>query len=91
MPRAGLTADRAVGEAECLTDQVGLDALNLAAVADILGVRQPARYTHIDGLPALKQAIAVRAKADLADVLARAAVGKSRADAIRAVAKAYRG
>lgn len=90
MPRAGLTTDRVVGEAERLTDQVGLDALTLAALADILGVRQPSLYKHIDGLPALKRAIAVRAKADLADVLVRAAVGKSRGDAIRALAAAYR-
>lgn len=90
MPRAGLTPDRVVAEAERLADQVGVDNLSLAAVADTLGVRQPSLYKHVDGLPALKRAIAVRAKAELADVLGRAAVGRSRDDAIRAVATSYR-
>ena len=90
MPRAGLTTDRVVVEAERLTDHVGVDNLSLAALADTLGVRQPSLYKHIEGLPALKRTIAVRAKTELADVLARAAVGKSRGDAIRALAAAYR-
>lgn len=90
MPRAGLTTDRVIVEAERLADQVGIDNLSLSALAGTLGVRQPSLYKHIDGLPALKRAIAVRAKAELADVLGRAAVGKSRGDAIRALAAAYR-
>lgn len=90
MPRAGLTPDRVVAEAELLIDQIGQDGLTLAALAENLGVRQPSLYKHIDGLPALHRTIAVRAKAELADVLGRAAVGKSRDDAVRALASAYR-
>ncbi len=90
MPRAGLSTDRVVVEAERLADDVGLGSLSLAAVAASLGVRQPSLYKHVDGLPALKRAIAVRAKAELADVLARAAVGKSRGDAVRSLAAVYR-
>ncbi|MGA7688705.1 MAG: WHG domain-containing protein [Jiangellales bacterium] len=90
MPRAGLTTERVVVEAEHLADQVGVDNVSLAALADTLGVRQPSLYKHIDGLPALKRAIAVRAKAELAEVLGRAAVGRSGDDAIRALATAYR-
>jgi AcrR family transcriptional regulator len=88
--RAGLTPDRVIAEAERLADQVGLDALTLAALADTLGVRQPSLYKHVDGLSALKRAISVRAKAELADTLTRAAVGKSRAGAVRSVAEAFR-
>jgi AcrR family transcriptional regulator len=91
VPRAGLTPDRVVAEAERLADLVGPDNLTLAALADTLGVRQPSLYKHVDGLPALKRAIAVRAKTELADVLARGAVGRSRDDAIRALAAVYRG
>jgi AcrR family transcriptional regulator len=79
-----------VSEAERLTDEAGIDTLTLAALADRLGVRQPSLYKHIDGLPALKQAIAVRAKRELGEVLARASVGKAGDDAIRALAGAYR-
>ena len=90
MPRAGLSTHRVVSEAERLTDEAGIDTLTLAALADRLGVRQPSLYKHIDGLPALRQAIAVRAKRELGEVLARASVGKAGDDAIRALAGAYR-
>lgn len=90
MPRAGLTEDRVVSEAERLCDEVGIDDLSLAALADRLGVRQPSLYKHVDGLPALKRAIAIRAKAELGEVLARASVGKAGDDAIRSLAAAHR-
>ena len=90
MPRAGLTPDRVVAEAERIADEVGLARLTLAALADRLGVRQPSLYKHIDGLDGLRRGIAVRAKDELAGVLARGAVGRSRGDAIAALAGAYR-
>ena len=90
MARAGLSEDRVVEEAERMADEVGLQRLTLAALAERLGVRQPSLYKHIDGLPALHRTIAVRARVELADVLGRAAVGRSRGDAIRSVATAYR-
>jgi AcrR family transcriptional regulator len=90
VPRAGLTADRVIEEAQSLSDEVGLDALTLAALAGRLGVRQPSLYKHIDGSQALLRALSVRAKQELADVLARAAVGRSGAEAIGALALAYR-
>jgi len=88
--RAGLSEDRVVVEAERIADEVGLSRLTLAALAESLGVRQPSLYKHIDGMDALQRSIAVRAKTELADVLGRAAVGKSGDDAIRALAAAYR-
>jgi AcrR family transcriptional regulator len=90
VPRAGLTPERVVTAAETLTDEVGVDDLTLAALADRLGVRQPSLYKHVDGLPALKRTIALRAKRELGEVLARAGVGKARDDAIRSLAAAYR-
>jgi AcrR family transcriptional regulator len=80
-----------VAEAEVLTDEAGIEALTLAALADRLGVRQPSLYKHIEGLPALKRAVAIRAKRDLGEVLARSSVGKAGDDAIRSLAAAYRG
>ncbi len=90
MPRAGFTRDRVVAEAERIADEVGLARLTPAALADRLGVRQPSLYKHVDGLDGLRRGIAVRAKDELAGTLARAAVGRSRGDAIAAVAGAYR-
>jgi AcrR family transcriptional regulator len=90
VPRAGLTQDRVVVEAERLADEVGLPRLTLAALAERLGVRQPSLYKHVDGMDAVQRSIAVRAKAELGEVLGRAAVGRSRGEAVRALARAYR-
>ena len=90
MPRAGLTRDRVVETAARIADESGLDSLTLAAVAAELGVRTPSLYKHVDGLPALRRLLAVRAKRDLAGVLAAATVGRARGDALRALALAYR-
>jgi len=90
MPRAGLSPERVVAEAELLADEVGLGQVTLAALAERLGVRQPSLYKHVDGIDAVRHAISVRAKRGLAEVLGRSAVGRSREDAVIAIAGAYR-
>ena len=90
MPRAGLTRDRVVEEAASLADEVGLGRLTLAALADRLGVRQPSLYKHMDSMAGLQRSISLQSKKELGDVLARAAVGRSGADAIHAMSHAYR-
>ncbi|CAA9339467.1 MAG: hypothetical protein AVDCRST_MAG34-713 [uncultured Nocardioidaceae bacterium] len=90
MPRAGLTEDRVVVEAERIADEVGLRRFTLAGLADRLGVRQPSLYKHITGMDGLQRSIAIRAKRELAEVLGRATVGRARADAVRALCRAYR-
>ncbi len=91
MPRAGLTTDRVIDEAARLADEVGLDALTLAAVAKSLDVRLPSLYKHVAGMPALQRQLAIRAKRELVVVLARATAGQARGDALRALGLAYRG
>lgn len=90
MPRAGLSEARVVSEAESLVDALGLSRLTIAALAARLGVRQPSLYKHIDGIADLQRSIAVRAKSELADVLARAAAGRACGDALTSIAHAYR-
>ena len=90
MPRAGLSSDRVVDEAAALADEVGLDNLTLAALAERLGVRLPSLYKHVAGMPALQRELTIRAKIEMTSVFARATVGKSRGDALRALAIAYR-
>lgn len=90
MPRAGLNEDRVVEEAAILADEVGLSKITLTSLAERLGVRQPSLYKHVDGLTGLERGIAIRAKRELADVLARAAVGRSGGDAIESMSRAYR-
>ena len=73
-----------------MADEVGLSNVTLAALAGRLGVRQPSLYKHIDGMDALQRSMAIRAKNELADTLARATVGRARGDAITAMSHAYR-
>jgi AcrR family transcriptional regulator len=79
-----------VEEAERIADEVGLERLTLAALAASLGVRQPSLYKHVDGMEGLQHRLSVRAKDELGSVLARAAVGRERGDAIASIAHAYR-
>ena len=90
MPRAGLNTDRVVVAAMELADEVGLDKLTLAALAVRLGVRQPSLYKHVASLDALQRLISMRGKAEAADVLAQAAIGRARDDALVAMAWAWR-
>lgn len=73
-----------------MVDEVGLDQLSLTALAQRLGVRQPSLYKHIDSMAGLRRSIAIQAKVQLGEVLARAAVGRSGADAIIAMSAVYR-
>jgi AcrR family transcriptional regulator len=90
VPRAGLSRARVVDEAAELADEVGLEELTLAALAERLGVRQPSLYKHLDSLAGLRRSISLQAKGELGDVLLRAAVGRSGANAITVMAGAYR-
>lgn len=90
MPRAGLSPDRVVDAAAELADEIGLQQLTLAALAQRLGVRQPSLYKHIDSLAGLRRSISLQAKHELGDVLIRAAVGRSGSDAIHSMSRAYR-
>jgi AcrR family transcriptional regulator len=73
-----------------LLDEHGSDGLNLADLAESLGVRAPSLYKHVEGMPGLRRGILLRAKADLAQALGQAAIGRSREDAIVSVSHAYR-
>lgn len=90
MPRAGLTRDRVVEEAAAMVEAVGWDQLTLAGLATRLGIKQPSLYKHIDSIGELRRNISLRAVRELSAVLAHAAVGRSGADAIRAMSGAYR-
>jgi AcrR family transcriptional regulator len=90
VPRAGLNTDRVVAAAMELADEVGLDKLTLAGLAVRLGVRQPSLYKHVASLDALQRLISMRGKVEAADVLAQAAIGRARDDALIAMARAWR-
>ena len=90
MPRRGLTRAAVVETAARVADRDGYDALTLGAVAAEAGVRPPSLYNHVDGLAGLRRELALAGLAELGERLRDAAVGRAGADALLALAAAYR-
>ena len=88
--RVGLDHATVVEAAAKLVDEEGLDQLSLGRLAERLGVRTPSLYNHVAGLPGLKHDLAIYCLRDLLGLITRATIGKSRAEAIVALADAYR-
>lgn len=88
--KAGLTRTAVLEAAAALADEHGLDALTLAALAARLGVTTPTLYHYVPGLPGLRRELALLGLRDLEVTLGRAVMGKAGADALRALADAYR-
>jgi AcrR family transcriptional regulator len=88
--RVGLGQASVVEAAAKLVDEEGIEQLTLGRLAERLGVRTPSLYNHVAGLPGLKHDLALYCLRDLLGRLTQATVGKSRAEAINALADAYR-
>ncbi len=88
--RAGLTREAVVAAAAVIADSEGIAALTLARLASELEIKPPSLFNHVAGLPALRRELRLLALRELCDALTRASVGKSRADGVRALARAYR-
>ncbi len=89
-PRVGLDQASVVEAAAKLIDEEGIAQLSLGRLAERLGVRPPSLYNHVAGLPGLKHDLALYCLHDLLDRVLHATVGKSHAEAIFALAYAYR-
>jgi AcrR family transcriptional regulator len=90
MARRGLDRAKVIEAAAALADREGLEAVALGRLAGELGVRPPSLYNHVEGLDGVLRGIALRGVVEFGDVLAAAAVGRSGADALRAMADAMR-
>jgi AcrR family transcriptional regulator len=88
--KARLDTATVVQAAVELIEAEGLEALSLGRLARELDVQTPSLYNHIDGLPGLNRALALRSTRELGEVMGNAAIGKSGADAVLALAEAYR-
>ena len=88
--RRGLDQAAVVEAAEALVDRDGWAYLTMTALAAELGVRGPSLYSHVESLEALLGMVQARALAALGDDLQRAAMGRSGADGVRALAGAVR-
>jgi AcrR family transcriptional regulator len=88
--RVGIDRDAVIRAAAKIADDDGWDALTLARVAKQLRVRPPSLYNHVGGLEGLRRELKLIALRDLNTALSRATIGKSRDDAVRGLANAYR-
>ena len=88
--RPGLTRSVVLAEAAKLADANGFDQLSLADVAARLRIKPPSLYNHIESIEALKRELAIMALRELANALSKAAIGRSKDDAVRGLATAYR-
>jgi AcrR family transcriptional regulator len=73
-----------------LVNAEGIGSLTLGRLAKELGVQPPSLYNHVDGLPGLHRALAVRNARLLADRMSEAAIGKSGSELFMDVAQAFR-
>ncbi len=89
MPRAGLTPDIVTADAAALADAEGLEAVTFARLAERLKVKAPSLYKHVDSLDAVRRALAVRGIEEANRRIQAATVGKSRDEALFALAHAY--
>jgi AcrR family transcriptional regulator len=90
-PRAGLDKEKVLAAAAEIVDRDGAGGLTVGALAAQLGVRPPSLYNHMESLEQLQQVLAARALGELAACMRGAATGRAGAEALRAVAAAYRG
>jgi AcrR family transcriptional regulator len=90
VPRQGLDTRRVVEQAAAIADADGLGEVTLARVAADLGVRAPSLYNHVAGRADLLRLLAMQSINELADALRDAAVGRSGAEALTAIAHSYR-
>ncbi len=73
-----------------MVDELGLEGVTMAALAQRLGVRQPSLYKHVASLSALRRAIGLRTVNAMAGALGQAAIGRSGGDALMAMARVFR-
>lgn len=90
MARAGIDAAAVVTAAAELADADGLEAVTVTRLAEKLGVRPPSLYAHVGGLDDVRRRLGTRGNNELATALSHAVEGRSGADALRALAVAYR-
>ncbi len=91
MPRrAGLSPAAVVEAAAGLADAEGLEGLTLASVAGAVGVRTPSLYAHVAGLDDVRRRVALLALREIDAVMRAALMGRAGADALTALAHAYR-
>lgn len=89
-PRKRLDKEIVVRTAAELLEEEGPSALNLHRLADRLGIKPPSLYNHVKGLSDLQLELTLLNTRNLAESMEKAAIGRSGANALTAIAQAYR-
>jgi AcrR family transcriptional regulator len=87
---AKLSRDGIVNAALTFLDRDGWDALTINALATQLGTKGPSLYNHVDSLDDLRRTVRMRVVGDIIDMLKTVGQGRTRDDAVMAMASAYR-
>src|SRR5208283_3705268 len=85
-----LGRDVILNAAAFLVEEVGVENVTLSLLAEKLEVRSPSLYNHLKGLRELQAGIAALSIRRLENAVRDAAVGKSKGEALTAIALAYR-
>ena len=85
-----LSRDSIVNAALTFLDREGWDALTINALANQLGTKGPSLYNHVNSLEDLRRTVRMRVVGDIIDMLTNVAQGRTRDDAVIAMASAYR-
>ena len=89
--RAGkLSRDAIVNAALTFLDRDGWDALTINALATQLGTKGPSLYNHVNSLEDLRRTVRMRVVGDIIEMLTTVGVGRTRDDAVMAMASSYR-
>jgi AcrR family transcriptional regulator len=90
VPRAKLSPDAIVDIALSIVDTGGLASLTVTAVAEQAGVATPALYKHMRNLTELNQLVTLRVLEELTGRLTQSALGRSKDEALHALAQTFR-
>lgn len=85
-----LSRDSIVNAALTFLDREGWDALTINALATQLGTKGPSLYNHVNSLEDLRRTVRMRVVGDIIGMLTTVAEGRTRDDAVTAMASAYR-
>lgn len=85
-----LSRDSIVNAALTFLDREGWDALTINALATQLGTKGPSLYNHVDSLEDLRRTVRMRVVGDIIGMLTNVGEGRTRDDAVTAMASAYR-
>ena len=85
-----LSRDSIVSAALTFLDREGWDALTINALANQLGTKGPSLYNHVQSLDDLRRTVRMRVIDDIIGILNTVGEGRSRDDAVMAMASAYR-